>query len=136
MKPQGSGVPGIVPYQAFHANDGWIVIGGGNDGLFAENGGSAGSASARADARFAANASRSRIVTSSSAAAEEIGGHSVGEVRELMDAAGVPNAPVQRIDEVVHDQHAKALGIIQSGPEGALPTVGLPLRLRWREARV
>jgi len=29
---------------------------------------------------------------------------------------------------VVHDEHAKALGIIQSGPAGALTTVGLPLR--------
>ena len=36
MKPQGSGASGIVPYQAFRASDGWIVIGGGNDGLFAK----------------------------------------------------------------------------------------------------
>jgi crotonobetainyl-CoA:carnitine CoA-transferase CaiB-like acyl-CoA transferase len=45
-----------------------------------------------------------------------------------MDEHGVPNAPVQRIDQVVHDEHARALGIIQAGPPGALPTLGLPLR--------
>ncbi len=40
----------------------------------------------------------------------------------------MPNAPVQRIDQVVNDPQAQALGIIQQGPEGALPTLGLPLR--------
>ena len=60
MRPQGSGASGIVPYQAFRASDGWIVIGAGNDNLFAK--------------------------------------------------------------------FVNALGIIQQGPEGALPTVGLPLR--------
>lgn len=40
----------------------------------------------------------------------------------------MPNAPVQRIDQVVHDEYAKALDIIQQGPEGALPILGLPLR--------
>jgi crotonobetainyl-CoA:carnitine CoA-transferase CaiB-like acyl-CoA transferase len=129
MKPQGSGVPGIVPYQAFRARDGWIVIGGGNDGLFARMAEALGQAHLASDPRFAANAQRVenrdaliRLLQN------EIGKHAVGKLRELMDEAGVPNAPVQRIDEVVHDEHAKALGIIQSGPEGALQTVGLPLR--------
>ena len=129
MKPQGSGVPGIVPYQAFHANDGWIVIGGGNDGLFSKMAEALGRPQLAADARFATNASRVEnrdelIVLLQT----EIGKCTVGELRALLDAAGVPNAPVQRIDQVIHDEHAKALGIIQSGPEGALPTVGLPLR--------
>ena len=58
----------------------------------------------------------------------EVAKRSIAEVRELLDAHGVPNAPVQRIDQVVHDAQALALGIIQQGPEGALPTLGLPLR--------
>jgi crotonobetainyl-CoA:carnitine CoA-transferase CaiB-like acyl-CoA transferase len=129
MKPQGSGASGIVPYQAFRAADGWIVIGGGNDGLFVKIAKALGRPDLADDPRFATNAGRveNRGVLIPLLEAE-IAKCSIAEVRSRMDAHGVPNAPVQRIDEVVHDEHAKALGIIQSGPEGALPTVGLPLR--------
>ncbi len=129
MKPQGSGASGIVPYQAFRANDGWIVIGGGNDGLFAKIALALGRSDLSSDARFATNAKRvehRKILIP--LLEDEIAKYSIGEVQERMDAQGVPNAPVRRIDQVVHDEHAKALAIIQSGPEGALPTVGLPLR--------
>jgi crotonobetainyl-CoA:carnitine CoA-transferase CaiB-like acyl-CoA transferase len=122
MKPQGSGASGIVPYQAFRASDGWIVIGGGNDGLFVKIVNALDRPELAADPRFVINAKRvehRRIL---------IPLLEIAEVRERMDRHGVPNAPVQRIDQVVHDEHAKALGIIQSGPEGALPTLGLPLR--------
>jgi len=129
MKPQGSGASGIVPYQAFRANDGWIVIGGGNDGLFAKLVKALGRPQLATDARFATNAERVRnrrvLIPLLEA---EVSKKSVAEVRTLLDAAGVPNAPVQRIDEVVNDPQALALGIIQQGPEGALPTLGLPLR--------
>ena len=129
MKPQGSGVPGIVPYQAFRASDAWIVIGGGNDGLFAKMAEALGHPQLASDPRFATNAQRvENRYELIQLLQNEIGKRTVRDVRELMDAAGVPNAPVQRIDEVVHDEHAKALGIIQSGPAGALTTVGLPLR--------
>jgi len=129
MKPQGSGASGIVPYQAFRANDGWIVIGGGNDGLFAKLVKALGRPQLATDARFATNAERVRnrrvLIPLLEA---EVSKQSVAEVRALLDGAGVPNAPVQRIDEVVNDPQALALGIIQQGPEGALPTLGLPLR--------
>jgi crotonobetainyl-CoA:carnitine CoA-transferase CaiB-like acyl-CoA transferase len=129
MKPQGSGASGIVPYQAFHASDGWIVIGGGNDGLFAKMTRALGRPELAADARFATNAERvknRRVLIP--VLEEEIGRHTVAAVRELMDRHGVPNAPVQRLDEVLRDEQVAALGILQQGPEGALPTIGVPLR--------
>ena len=46
----------------------------------------------------------------------------------LLDAHNIPNAPVQTIAQVVQNEQTQALGMIQSGPEGAVPTVGLPLR--------
>lgn len=129
MKPQGSGASGIVPYQAFHASDGWIVIGGGNDGLFAKLVQALGCPELASDERFATNASRVKnrkmLIPMLEA---EVATRTLADTRALLDAAGVPNAPVQRIDEVVHDAQAAALGIIQQGPPGALPTLGLPLR--------
>ncbi|HYC45191.1 MAG TPA: CoA transferase [Burkholderiales bacterium] len=129
MKPQGSGASGIVPYQAFSASDGWIVIGGGNDNLFARLVAALGIPELAQDARFVTNGDRVKhrreliplIQT-------EVEKYTLVEVRGLLDAAGVPNAPVQRIDQIPDDPQARALGIIQQGPGGALPTLGLPLR--------
>jgi crotonobetainyl-CoA:carnitine CoA-transferase CaiB-like acyl-CoA transferase len=129
MKPQGSGASGIVPYQAFRASDGWIVIGGGNDGLFVKLVNAFGRPELANDARFKTNAKRvEHRRTIIALLEEEVAKRSIAETRKLLDAHGVPNAPVQRIDQVVNDEHARALGIIQEGPEGALPTLGLPLR--------
>ncbi|MDB5864094.1 MAG: formyl-coenzyme transferase (Formyl-CoA transferase)-like protein [Betaproteobacteria bacterium] len=129
MKPQGSGASGIVPYQAFRAADGWIVIGGGNDGLYAKLVKALGRPELAADPRFVTNADRvkSRLVLIP-ILEEEIAKHSIVQVREIMDTHGVPNAPVQRLDQVLADEQVAALGILQQGPEGALPTMGLPLR--------
>jgi crotonobetainyl-CoA:carnitine CoA-transferase CaiB-like acyl-CoA transferase len=129
MKPQGSGASGIVPYQAFRASDGWIVIGGGNDGLFAKLVKALGVPDLARDARFATNAERvkhRRVLIPLLDA--EVSKQSIARMRALLDEAGVPNAPVQRIDEIPNDPQALALGIMQPGPEGALPTLGLPLR--------
>ncbi|MEA3158444.1 MAG: hypothetical protein QOK44_6033 [Betaproteobacteria bacterium] len=129
MKPQGSGASGIVPYQAFRASDGWIVIGGGNDGLYAKMVKALGRPELANDARFKTNAKRvEHRRTIIALLEEEVAKRSIAETRKLLDEHGVPNAPVQRIDQVVNDEHARALGIIQEGPEGALPTLGLPLR--------
>ena len=129
MKPQGSGASGIVPYQAFHASDGWIVIGGGNDGLFAKLMTALGRPDIAHDERFVKNAGR---VKNKPALIEiiqsEVGKRTLAQVHEVLDAAGVPNAPVQRLDQIPHDPQTRAIGIIQQGPEGALPTLGLPLR--------
>jgi crotonobetainyl-CoA:carnitine CoA-transferase CaiB-like acyl-CoA transferase len=129
MKPQGSGASGIVPYQAFKASDAWIVIGGGNDGLYAKMVDALGRPELASDERFVTNAGR---VKNKAALIpmlqEEVGKYTVAEVRALMDGAGVPNAPVQRLDEVLKDEQVAALGILQQGPEGALPTMGLPVR--------
>ncbi|MES2562539.1 MAG: CoA transferase [Pseudomonadota bacterium] len=129
MKPTGSSTPGIVPYQAFRASDGWIVIAAGNDGLFAKLARALGRAELATDERFVTNAARvehSELLLS--LLEEEIATYTIGQVRALLDECGVPNAPVQRIDQVLNDPQTQALGIVQPGPEGALPTLGVPLR--------
>jgi crotonobetainyl-CoA:carnitine CoA-transferase CaiB-like acyl-CoA transferase len=129
LKPQGSGAVGIVPYQAFRASDGWIVIGAGNDGLFAKLATALGQPGLAADERFVTNAGRVKNRQALVALLEaEVSKRTLTEMHALLDRAGVPNAPVQRIDQIPGDPQARALGIIQRGPEGALPTLGVPLR--------
>ena len=126
--PQGSGAAGIVPYQAFRTRDGWLVIGAGNDGLFAKLAKAMGRPDLADDERFCTNRGR---VTHKDALLPAIEAFAAGfgnrELAALLDAADVPNAPVQTIEQVVQDPQALALGIFQPGPDGAFPTVGLPL---------
>jgi len=42
-----------------------------------------------------------------------------------LDAAGIPNGPIQTVDQVVADAQTAALGIIQQA--GAISLVGVPL---------
>jgi crotonobetainyl-CoA:carnitine CoA-transferase CaiB-like acyl-CoA transferase len=129
LKPQGSGALGIVPYQAFRASDGWIVIGGGNDGLFVKLVKALERPELATDSRFVTNGDRvknRRVLIPLLEA--EVAKKTLAEVRTLLDRVGVPNAPVQRIDQIVNDPQALALGIIQKGPAGAMPALGLPLR--------
>jgi crotonobetainyl-CoA:carnitine CoA-transferase CaiB-like acyl-CoA transferase len=47
---------------------------------------------------------------------------------ERLDAAGIPNSPIQTLDKVVSDAQTAALGIIQqSAGSPELSLVGLPL---------
>ena len=47
--------------------------------------------------------------------------------QDILSRAGVPNAPIQDMGKLMDDPQLAALGLIQDGPSGALPTVGLPL---------
>lgn len=127
--PQGSGAPGIVPYQAFRTRDGWVVIGAGNDNLFAKLTVAMGHPEMAKDPRFITNRARvvnqQELLPTIEAFAAQC---SSRELADLLDVSGVPNAPVQTIEQVLQDPQTIALGIVQAGPDGALPTIGLPLR--------
>ena len=44
-----------------------------------------------------------------------------------MDSAGVPNAPLQTVDQLLADPQAQAVGMIQKAPDLDMALVGLPL---------
>jgi crotonobetainyl-CoA:carnitine CoA-transferase CaiB-like acyl-CoA transferase len=49
------------------------------------------------------------------------------EWAEILDKAGVPNAPMQTIDQVLDHPQTKALGMLQTSPDGNITLLGLPL---------
>jgi len=49
------------------------------------------------------------------------------EWAELLEAAGIPNGPINTLDQVIADAQTEALGIIQQKAGGELGLVGLPL---------
>jgi crotonobetainyl-CoA:carnitine CoA-transferase CaiB-like acyl-CoA transferase len=129
-KRQGSGVAMIAPYRGYASKDGLIVIAAGNDKLFV--------ALARAlcrpewieDARFRSNPDRVKHRDTLNRSIEElISTRTNKEWAAILDEAGVPNAPMQTIAEVLAHPQTKALGIVQLSPERDIALVGLPLSL-------
>ena len=125
-KRYGSGVEQIVPYQALAAADGHIMVAAGNDNLFRRLCTAIGRPGLAEDPRFRTNSDRvvNRgaliVILSDLLAAEPI---AVWAAR--LDAAGIPNGPIQTVDQVVADAQTAALGIVQR--LGSLSLVGLPL---------
>jgi crotonobetainyl-CoA:carnitine CoA-transferase CaiB-like acyl-CoA transferase len=122
----GSGVAMIVPYQAFEAADGYLMVAAGNDNLFRRLAAALGRPSLAADPRFATNGER---VVNREALVAILGDIFKTETRDhwaaLLEAQGIPNGPINSMDQVVADPQTQALGQIQR--QGALSLVGLPL---------
>lgn len=130
---QGTRFPMLAPYQVFPTRDGELMIGGGNDRLFA--------AICRVlrlpelveDARFRTNPLR---VENRDALYELLTARlrtdDTAVWRERLSAAGVPVAPVADVADVAASAQTEALGMLQHLPHPAIPDLrlaALPLSL-------
>jgi crotonobetainyl-CoA:carnitine CoA-transferase CaiB-like acyl-CoA transferase len=127
----GSGIEQIVPYQAFAAADGHLMVAAGNDNLFRRLAGALGRPELGEDPRFRSNKDRVGNRRNLIAILEDIFATApIAAWRTRLDAAGIPNAPIRSIDQVLGDVQTEAVGIIQQ-PENAggssQSLVGLPL---------
>jgi crotonobetainyl-CoA:carnitine CoA-transferase CaiB-like acyl-CoA transferase len=125
---QGSGVAQIVPYRAYHTTDGSIVVAAGNDKLFALFAGALGLAELTSDPRFRSNPDRVRNQAELYRIIEgAVAKLSTAALQQQLDRVGVPNAPVQTVDQVLAHEQTKALGILQDSPDGKITLIGSPL---------
>jgi crotonobetainyl-CoA:carnitine CoA-transferase CaiB-like acyl-CoA transferase len=125
---QGSGAAMIVPYRAYATQNGFIVIAAGNDKLFASLAKVLNHPEWPDDARFRTNPDRVKNQAVLYGWIEQIvGGKTSEEWQALLDAADVPNAPMQSVAEVLAHPQTKALGILQESPDGRITLLGLPL---------
>jgi crotonobetainyl-CoA:carnitine CoA-transferase CaiB-like acyl-CoA transferase len=126
----GSGAATIVPYRAFEASDGHIVIAAGNDSLFRKLCGVLGHAEWVDDPDFAGNPARVRNRERIDALIQaEIGKHDRDHWLHVLRGAQVPCAPVQDTAEAFGCEQAQALGVVQNVPGSAMKLMALPLRL-------
>ena len=125
---QGSGAAMIVPYRGYATKSGFIVIAAGNDKLFA--------ALARVlkhpewidDPRFRTNPDRVKNQSVLYGWIEAIIREKASEDwQALLDAAEVPNAPMQSIDQVLAHPQTQALDMMQRSPDGKITLLGLPI---------
>jgi crotonobetainyl-CoA:carnitine CoA-transferase CaiB-like acyl-CoA transferase len=118
----------LVVFEAFATKDGEIIIAAANDRLFEKLARALGRPEWAADARFKTNALRH---ANKSALMPEIAAlirsaHSADWVARL-EAAGVPCAPIQDLNDVVAAPQTAAIGMVEEVPESGLSLMGLPL---------
>ncbi len=129
----GNAHPSIVPYQDFPTADGDMIVAVGNDGQFARLAEALGHAEWARDERFVSNPQRVahrgvlipllRQATVMRTTAEWI---------RVLEAAGVPCGPINRLDQVFDDPQVRARGMRVELPHAsgvAAAGVANPIRL-------
>jgi crotonobetainyl-CoA:carnitine CoA-transferase CaiB-like acyl-CoA transferase len=122
----GSGIEQVVPYQAFAAADGHIMVAAGNDNLFRRLCIAIGRPRLAEDPRFRTNGGR--VVNRGALIpilVDLFATEPIAAWAARLDAAGIPNGPIQTVDQVVADAQTAALGMIQTW--SSISLVGLPL---------
>jgi crotonobetainyl-CoA:carnitine CoA-transferase CaiB-like acyl-CoA transferase len=124
--------PNIVPYQPFRCADGEVILACGNDNLYRKFCAAAGCGELAQDPRFATNGKR---VENREELTRLLGAifakRTKKEWVELLDAAGVPNGPINDIAQVFDEPQVKARGVrIEAAHPvaGTVPMVASPMR--------
>jgi len=125
---RATGARGIAPYQAFDCADRPLIIAASNDRLFAKLARTLGHPEWLEDARFSTNPQR---VVNQEELVELIAAIMLRkpcqEWQKQLDDAGIPNAPVQNIAEVLAHPQTEALEIAQATADASMKLIGLPL---------
>ncbi len=124
--------PNIVPYQPFRTADGEVIIACGNDNLYGKFCAAAGCPELAGDARFASNGKRVENRAELTRLLQEIFARRPTQAwLELLEAAGVPNSPINNIAQVFDEPQVRARGVrveLDHAVAGKLPTVASPMR--------
>ena len=138
--PTGSAHILSAPYQAFRAADGWLTIGGANQGNWERLVRVLGAPQWLADPRFASNAERMKNLDALTAVMnEKIRAWKMKDLLAALDAAGVPCGPINSIADVAADPHALAREMVvelEHPRAGRTRALGLPLKLSRTPGKV
>jgi crotonobetainyl-CoA:carnitine CoA-transferase CaiB-like acyl-CoA transferase len=129
---RGSAGQGMVPYQAFHALDGWMVVAAFTDRMWCGVCNAVERPDWVTDPRYHNMAGRfENRVTLIAQLSDIFATRTVDEWEKRMAAEGVPFTRVNTIDQVAVDEQALARDMVQTmtHPEaGTIKTVGLPIK--------
>ncbi|MGG5809679.1 CaiB/BaiF CoA transferase family protein [Falsiroseomonas sp. CW058] len=123
-----SGHPGFVPYEAFDAADGPLLVCCGNDRLFRKFAAELGHPEWPEDPRFATN--RQRLANKAECLALVRAAMRTRPRAEWLDrlvAAGVPCAPINTIPELLEEPQAQAVGMLVTPPGEDFRVTALPV---------
>ena len=124
--------PNIVPYQPFKSSDGEVIVACGNDNLFRKFCDAAGCPELVEDPRFASNGKRVENRAEITRLIQDIfRKKTTAQWLALLEAAGVPNGPINDIAQVFEEPQVKARGVkieLDHAAAGKLPLVASPMR--------
>ncbi|MCC6211505.1 MAG: CoA transferase [Burkholderiales bacterium] len=124
--------PNIVPYQPFRTADGEVIVACGTDNLYRRLCEAAGCGALASDPRFASNGKRVENRAELTRLLQEaFAKRSTREWVDLLEAAGVPNGPINNVAQVYEEPQVKARALrveLEHAAAGKLPTVASPMR--------
>ena len=129
----GSRHPSIAPFAAFATEDGHVIIACGNDALFEKFAKAFGRPELADDPRFATNEDRIRNVDALTAEIEATSGQgTTARWLSMLEAAGVPCAPINDVAGVLSDPQVLARNMIVGVDDAAcdsLKVAGNPIKM-------
>lgn len=132
-KRWGNAHPNIVPYQTFATADGHIIVAAGNDGQYKKFVQSGGRPDLANDERFSSNPARvQHRDTLVPLLAEMVKLKTKAEWLQLLEDAGVPCGPINKLNEVFEDPQVQARQMQINLPHPTAGTVRLvasPMKL-------
>ena len=130
--PGRSGLRGplVAPNNAYQTSDGLLMITTATDGQFVKLCDIIGHPELAADPRYQTVHGRMENEAPLSAVIHEaVSIRTRADWAVLLDAAGIPNAPIQDLDEVMRHAQTLAVGMVQSSPETDFRLIGLPISI-------
>jgi crotonobetainyl-CoA:carnitine CoA-transferase CaiB-like acyl-CoA transferase len=128
----GNAHPNIVPYQPFRTKDGDVILACGNDNLFNKFCEVAGCQALAQDPRFSTNSKRvenreeiTRLL------AEIFAKRTTKDWCDALEAAGVPNGPINDLKQVFDEPQVLARGMkieLEHATAGKVPLIASPMK--------
>jgi crotonobetainyl-CoA:carnitine CoA-transferase CaiB-like acyl-CoA transferase len=138
--PSGSAHILSAPYQAFRAADGWLTIGGANQGNWERLARVLAAPEWLADERFRTNADRMKNLSALSALMnEKLKARTVREWIAALEAEGVPCGPINSIADMAADPQTLAREMVvelEHPRAGRTRALGLPIKLSRTPGKV
>ena len=128
----GSGVGHIVPYQAFHGSDGYIMVGATNDKMFAKLCDALAMPALVSDPRFCSPAQR--VINQAALIPlldDRFKTQSVQHWLDELEPAGIPVSPINTLDQILTHPQVIANGmVVEADAHGvAARLIGMPFKL-------
>ncbi len=128
----GNAHPNIVPYQPFKTRDGDVILACGNDNLFNKFCEVAGCQHLARDSRFATNSKRvENREAITSLLADIFAKRTTQEWCDALEAAGVPNGPINNLKQVFEEPQVIARGMrieLEHSLAGKVPLIASPMK--------
>ncbi len=114
-RPVGNRHPSITPFESFHSEDGYVIVCAGNEKLWQDFCGTINRSDLVEDARFISNDKRTENHDLLKPIIEEVTKtKTTSEWLSILDAAGIPCAPINDVGSVMEDEHVRSRGMIAS----------------------